>query len=197
MNNDLYFPYIMILISILIIFIPLNIKYWFESKIATRGLLCSECHARAKWSWLTLWISIVLDFEEKLKYIVCRKCGSYGPDAFERNVNQVVGLIGGNREENRLEPFGSGNKAVVTLISRDEDKARSADIDRLEIHPPADGCPLDYESAVNKVLIALNEDSSRTIGLKKIPVIIHDGVELGNSVQAMLAENFGGVRVNQ
>jgi len=175
-------------------------RSWPESKNSARLFLCRHCYSRVKFSdglpLIVRWSGRLFAVEEPRKhenfidYFECRKCGASGVENFDQDVKEVVGIIGGSGEVKRLDPVPGGNKAVVTLISRDEDKARSADIDRLEIHPPVDRSTLDYESAVNKILIALHEDSSRTRDLEKLPVIIHDGVELGNSVRAMLAENF-------
>jgi len=178
---------------------------WIKAENPRALFLCKKCNARTKFGkgvpWPLKLLGSLSAIEESQKdryyaeYFYCLKCGASGVDNLDHNINEVVGIIGGSGEDKRIEPVSGGKKALVTLISRDKDKACSADIDRLEIHPPADGSALDYESAVNKVLIALNEDSSRTRGLKKVPVVIHDGVELGNSVRAMLAKNFWTVEV--
>lgn len=69
--------------------------------------------------------------------------------------------------------------------------ARSADIDRLDIHPSPPGQTLDYDYAVNAVLNAVSEDHHRSQPLKRIPVRIHGPPPLPENTRRMLADRFG------
>jgi len=75
----------------------------------------------------------------------------------------------------------------ISLFDQANRQARSAEIDRLDLHPPP-GQTLDYDYAVNSVVNALSEDHHRRQPLKRIPVRIHGHPPLPENTRRRLAD---------
>lgn len=115
-------------------------------------------------------------------YFVCRCCGRREDFVTARRVIGVIGAMPSATETGELS---------VSLFNPITRQTKSADIDRLDLHPPIDGQTLDYDYAVNAVLNALSEDHHRSRRLKQIPVRIHGRLSLPENTHRMLADRFG------
>jgi len=116
-------------------------------------------------------------------YFACRYCGKRDFVTAER----VIGVIGAQPQP----AGGDASERSAPLFDPASRKARSADIDRLELYEPPPGVILDYDYAVNAVLNAPSEDHHRSRRFKQIPVRIHGHPPLPENTRRMLADRFG------
>jgi hypothetical protein len=157
-----------------------------------------------KWEYLRLvhWKGRFLTLAEPQKYddfadyFVCRTCGkNHQKQAFYTDIHYIKGTIGGMSISQKIYQTKNGQtRLAVKLFPNAKGKARSADIDRLEIHELPPGETLNYDYAVNAVLIALSNDHGRKRPLKKVPVTIYGNPPLSENTRRLLANEFGEIK---
>lgn len=156
-----------------------NINYVFMSYYP--HLFCTRCYLRGKKRKARLGLF------RYFSYVLCRGCES--SLHLIKGVREVVGIVGLTAQPlTQVE-----NRVYVNLWSKDEKKAKNADIDILEIRRSDEG--IQYEWAINAVINMLKNDVSRPSDyLKKVPVIIKDNLYISPGTTNMLEANFGEVK---
>lgn len=163
---------------------------WLKAKRKATHLICQQdCHRAytpdlpwpVRWSGRLLMEEVPRQHQDFADYFVCRSCGQGDFVIAQR----LIGVIGARPSATAA---GELNVSIFDPASR---QARSADIDYLDIYPPPPGQTLDYDYAVNAVLIALSEDHHRSRPLKKIPVWVHGQPPLPENTRRVLADHFG------
>ncbi|MDM8523119.1 hypothetical protein QUF80_07085 [Desulfococcaceae bacterium HSG8] len=110
------------------------------------------------------------------------------PQEFLAGVRKVAGLIGGNAGDYRRD----GDRIYINLWSESEKKAGNADIDVLEIR---DTAGINYDYAINAVLVSLKNDASRPAGyVRQIPVVIYENPPIPEGAMRILEHEFGEIR---
>gem|GEM_PF-2327491 len=117
--------------------------------------------------------------------IICR--GTNCSQKFETGVEKVVGLIGGDIKNYKIDK----ERVYVNLWNEDKKEGRNADIDVLEIRSTGN---ITYKFAIDAVSSVLKNDLSRSKELKEIPVIIDGKQELDMHSKKTLKENFGDIK---
>ncbi len=143
-------------------------------------LFCRKCVLRTKR------IQKTVGLLETYEFIACRNCETclY----LIKNIRQVIGLIGSNIEDF----YQNGDKIYISLWSEQEKKARNADIDVLEIR---DTKGINYDYAINAVLVTLKNDASRPREyVKNIHVVIRGNPPIPEGAKVILNHEFGGIR---
>jgi hypothetical protein len=120
------------------------------------------------------------NYEDGERY--CEHCGS---SSFLKNVKCVIGLIGSNIEVYQLE----GDKFYINLWDKENEIARNADINILEIRNTKS--IKNYDFVINSVYTTLYNDVSRDKNyLKGVSVIIKGNPRISEDVLNMLKKNF-------
>ncbi len=179
-----------LILGMVSVFFSAHFLPWLKARQKTAHWLCQTDYHRFQLSglpWPVRWSGRLLMVEEPRQhenfadYFVCRYCGKNE----YVTVIRLVGIIGAIPSQT---PVGELN---ISLYDPDSRKAISADIDRLALYPPPPGQTLDYDYAVNAVLIALSEDHHRSQPLKKIRVRIVVPYPLPENTLRMLGDRFG------
>ena len=179
-----------LILGMVSVFFSAHFLPWLKARQKTTYWLCQTDYHRfqlsglpwpVRWSGKLLMVEEPRQHEDFADYFVCRYCGK---NKF-LTVIRLVGIIGAIPSHT---PDGELN---ISLYDPDSRKAISADIDRLALYPSPPGQTLDYDYAVNAVLIALSEDHHRHQSLKKIRVRIVVPYPLPENTLRMLADRFG------
>ncbi|MCP4345360.1 MAG: hypothetical protein GY795_07520 [Desulfobacterales bacterium] len=122
-------------------------------------------------------------------YDVCCRSTGCSPDEFTIGINEVIGMIGAH-----LRISGRREVIYISLWSEKSKTARNADIDILEIRN-AKG--INYDYAINAVLMALKNDTFRPMEyIKQIPVVIHGNPPISEGAMRILKHEFKEVKIN-
>ena len=147
-------------------------------------LLCTNCMLKAEKR------KVKLGLFKRHSYVVCRGCGT--ARALKRGIKKVIGLIGGNVDDYKIE----GDTAYVNLWFEKEKRARNADIDMLLIAESEDiKDENEYDKAIDAVYNVLVNDRTRPRNyVRKIPVIIEGSPPLSIRAKRVLENEFGGIK---
>ena len=141
-------------------------------KLIHQNVLCDNCLHISK--------PLKSNYEDGERY--CEHCGS---SSFLKNVKCVIGLIGSNIEVYQLE----GDKFYINLWDKENEIARNADINILEIRNTKS--IKNYDFVINSVYTTLYNDVSRDKNyLKGVSVIIKGNPRISEDVLNMLKKNF-------
>jgi hypothetical protein len=141
-------------------------------KLIHQNVLCDNCLHISK--------PLKSNYEYGERY--CEHCGS---SSFLKNVKCVIGLIGSNIEVYQLE----GDKFYINLWDKENEIARNADINILEIRNTKS--IKNYDFVINSVYTTLYNDVSRDKNyLKGVSVIIKGNPRISEDVLNMLKKNF-------
>jgi len=185
------------LLGFLIVFLTLRFRPWLKAHKTASSWVCQSDYTRytqlgsglpwlVRWSGRFLAVEVPKKHEDFAEYFVCRTCGKNRQEqAFQTGIDQIIGVIGD------FKKIKSAKSLVVKLFSNTERQARNADIDRLEIHA---GQKMDYDYAVNAVIIALSEDHNRPRPLSKVPVTLYGNPPLNENSRRLLAKEFGPIK---
>jgi len=143
-------------------------------------LFCPSCCRRPRKG------RVKLGLFRSLKYACCPDCGT---SVLEKGIEEVVGVIG---SENGV--YRNGPVFYVPLFDSRTREARYADVDRIEVWSNAG---INYEEAVNLVVLELNDRSGRPSGwIKSLPVTVMAGAGLSVGASNMLKQFFGQIIVH-
>jgi HEAT repeat protein len=195
------------LLGFIIVLKTRHFRPWLDAKKVASSWICkSDCTRYTQLGsglpWLVRWSGRFLAVEVPKKhddfadYFVCRTCGkNRKKQAFYTGIDHIIGIIGDMNwvQQNTYQENGQ-TRLAVKLFPNAEGKARSADIDLLEIQEPRPGETIDYDYAINAVIIALSEDMGRQKPLKEIPVIIRGNPPLSKNSRSILANKFGRIK---
>ncbi|MCP4351284.1 MAG: hypothetical protein GY795_37950 [Desulfobacterales bacterium] len=139
-------------------------------------LLCSKCFMKTVKKQIVRYGILKI-----YTVIVCRGCNSW---VHLKNAKRIIGVIGAKEDF-----YVSKGNAYVSLWSEQQKKARNADIDVLEIR---DSEGINYDYAINAVLITLKNDVSRPGEyVKELPVVIHGNPGIPEGSRIILEHEFG------
>jgi len=148
------------------ILLPIIINYIHQN------VLCKNCFHICK--------PLKSNYENGVRY--CEHCNSSN---FLKDIKYIIGIIGTNIEIYQLE----GDKFYINLWDKENEIARNADINILEIRNTKS--IKNYDFVINSVYTTLYNDVSRDKNyLKGVSVIIKGNPRISEDVLNMLKKNF-------
>jgi len=193
------------LLGFLIVILTLRFRPWLKASKTASSWVCQSDYTRytqlgsdlpwlVRWSGRFLAVEVPKKHDDFADYFVCRTCGKNRHEqAFQTSIKQIIGVIGGMTLPQETYQENGQRCLAVNLFSNPERQASNADIERLYIHSPL-GETIDYDYAVNAVIIALSEDHNRPRPLKKVPVTLYGNPPLSENTRRILAKEFGKVK---
>ncbi|RKZ92609.1 MAG: hypothetical protein DRR19_03725 [Candidatus Parabeggiatoa sp. nov. 1] len=194
-------------LGFLIVLLTQRFRHWLNARKMASSWVCQADGTRicispslpwlVRWSGRFLAVEVPQKHDDFADYFVCRTCGkNRKKQAFYTGIEHITGFIANTTVPQKTYRRKNGQFFLaVSLFSNTERKARSADIDQMVIrHKPLPDQTMDYDYAVNAVLIALSDDHNRTRPLKQVPVTLHGNPPLSENTRRILANQFGQIK---